>query len=305
MGMIEIGMGSVQTWECDYMDHLNVQHYVARASEALAGLATALGIGPKYGREHGVSLTALDHHIRFLRELRPGAPFVFIGGILEVRRDTLKLYQEMRNTQTGEVAASFVTEAALLDRTASARHALPADVAKRAEVLRATLPDYAAPKGIDFSAPRTAPTWDEAERLGLMLIQQGVVNAAECDGQGFMTTRAYMGRVSDGIPNLIARTGGADRARKAGIGGAALEYRFVYRAVPREGDVLALRSGIKALNGKTIVWVHWLFDRESGTAVATAEAVGVNFDLVARKAVDISDTARREMQRYLVPALSA
>jgi len=113
-----------------------------------------------------------------------------------------------------------------------------------------------------------------------------------------------MGRVSDGIPNLIAHTRGAEGVRKDGIGGAALEYRFVYRAVPREGDLLALRSGIKALNGRTIVWVHWLFDRESEMAVATAEAVGVNFDLVARKVVDISDAARREMQRYLVPSLS-
>jgi len=131
MAMIEIGMGSVQTWECDHMDHLNVQHYVSRASEALGGLATALGIGPKFGREHGVVLTPVDHHIRFLRELRPGAPFIFTGGVLDMRRDTLKLYQEMRNTQTGQVAASFVTEAALLERSTGARRILPANVADR------------------------------------------------------------------------------------------------------------------------------------------------------------------------------
>ncbi|MGH7002122.1 MAG: thioesterase family protein, partial [Stellaceae bacterium] len=131
----------------------------------------------------------------------------------------------------------------------------------------------------------------------------GAVGASDCDRHGFMVTRAFMGRISDAIPNMIAKIRGVDRSEE-GSGGAALEYRLVYHAAPREGDVLALRSGIKAIGSKTFLWGHWLFDRESGEAVATAEAVAVAFDLATRKSIAISAEMRRSLQNHLVPELS-
>ena len=41
-----------------------------------------------------------------------------------------------------------------------------------------------------------------------------------------------------------------------------------------------VRSGLKAVGSKTTTWAHWLFDGESGAAVAAAEASG--FDLCER-----------------------
>ena len=69
--MIEVARSSVQTWECDQMGHMNVQFYVAKAEEGMAALATALGLGHHVQRENGTVLVAREHHIRFLRELRP------------------------------------------------------------------------------------------------------------------------------------------------------------------------------------------------------------------------------------------
>ena len=119
-----------------------------------------------------------------------------------------------------------------------------------------------------------------------------------------MQIRAFMGRVSDAIPNLLALTQRADRSADGKVGGAALEYRLVYHAMPREGDVLALRSGVKAMGGKTFTWVHWLIDVDTGRAVMTTEAVAVSFDLVARKAIDIDPALRQMMEPFLVPDLS-
>lgn len=302
--MIEIGLGSVQSWECDTMGHLNVQHYVSRAGESLGGLALALGLGPSYLRARGLRLAVTDHHIRFLRELRPGAPFVFMGGVVEMADITLRLYQEMRNTLTSKVSAAFVTEAQLHDLKSGEPQLLLPDVRTKAEDLAVTLPEYAAPKGVTRDPVRPTPSWQEADQLGLVLIQQGAVTPGECDEHGFMASRAYMGRVSDGIANLFARTRGKDGARDENTGGAALEYRFVYRGYPRASDVLSLRSGVKALGSKTITWTHWLFDRETGHAVATAEAVGVHFDLTSRKSIELSAAARRAMERHLVPSLT-
>jgi acyl-CoA thioester hydrolase len=41
---IEVWRGGVAAWEADEMGHLNVGFYVAKAMEALAGLAAELGM---------------------------------------------------------------------------------------------------------------------------------------------------------------------------------------------------------------------------------------------------------------------
>ena len=57
--MIETAMGSAQTWECDAMGHMNVQFYIARATDGLAAIGLALGLG---SQRTGVGLIATDHH---------------------------------------------------------------------------------------------------------------------------------------------------------------------------------------------------------------------------------------------------
>jgi len=58
------------------------------------------------------------------------------------------------------------------------------------------------------------------------------------------------------------------------------------------------------VGSKTTTWTHWLFDGESGVAAAAAEAVGVSFDLTARKAVGMEEAVRRALQELVVPGLS-
>jgi acyl-CoA thioester hydrolase len=301
--MIEIGLGSVQSWECDVMGHMNVQFYVARMSGSLPALLAALGFGPRHCRALDVELAPVDHHIRFLRELRPGEPFTIVGGVLGVAGERLRLYQEIRNTLTGAVAASFVTEATMVD--AERRNPLPLPEPLRAAATGQSeaLPEHARPRGLTLDAPRPRPSWGEADRLDLMLTQQSAVTPAECEHRGFMVTRAVIGRVADSMPNLVAKTRGIDRSA-AHSGDAALEYRLVYHATPCQGDLLALRAGIKAIGAKSFTWAHWLFDRETGEAVATTEAVVVAFDLDTRKAVEIGPELRERLTKFLVPGLS-
>jgi len=301
--MIEIGLGSVQNWECDVMGHMNVQFYVARMGDSLPALAIALGLGPRECRALGAALVPVDHHIRFLKELRPGEPFSVFGAVLGADGDTLRLYQEMRNTATGDVAASFVTVAALVDGERRFRLPLPDAVKSRAAALAEPVPEHGRPRGLALDLPRPRPDWAEADRLGLMLTQQAAVGAQECDRLGLMLTRAVIGRVADSIPNMIAKTRGGDRSAD-GTGGAALEYRLVYHATPRQGDVLALRAGIKTIGAKAVTWGHWLFDRESGEAVATTEAVAVTLDLATRKSVALAEPMRQRLGGFLVPGLS-
>ena len=49
--LVELGRGSVQTWECDAMGHLNVQYYMTRAQDAMAELLFRCGVSPSPGQE--------------------------------------------------------------------------------------------------------------------------------------------------------------------------------------------------------------------------------------------------------------
>jgi acyl-CoA thioester hydrolase len=301
--VIEIGMGSVQTGECDVMGHMNVRHYVARALEAMAWLGLELGLGPAHAREHAAGLVPADQHIRFLRELPAGAPFSVWGGVVGVRGRRLRLYQEIRNTAADQVAATLVADAALVDlRTGEARP-LPPGIGAAAARLATEVPDHAAPRGLRFDPPGEPLTLSRARELGLTQTQKGAVAAAECNEHGLMRADGVIARVWDGVPHSPARAARREARASGGLGGAALEYRLVYHRPARAGDLLAVLSGLKAVGGKTVTWTHWLFDGESGTAVAAAEVVGVSFDLATRKAVAMDDEARRALEGLVVPGL--
>lgn len=303
MSLIEIGRNSVQTWECDAMDHMNVQFYVQRAAEGLASLAMELGVGPGYARSHDTALYPIDQHLRFLKEMRVGTPFAVYGGVLEADSQSVRVYSEIRHSITDAPSATFITDCAFVDRSTLKPKSLPSSALQRAEQLKTVLPSHAAPRGVTLGEARAAPSLAEADRLKMVRTFQSVVSPHDCDTHGFMEQRAYMGRVSDAIPNLLAQAMGRDRGQST-IGGAALEYRFVFRKAAQEGDILAVRSGLKSVANKTYNWVHWLFDLDTGDAVATAEAVAISLDLTTRKSIDIPPEMRAHLERLLVTGLS-
>ena len=162
---------------------------------------------------------------------------------------------------------------------------------------------HGAPRGLELYDPRPAPKLKEADAMGMVRVWQGEILPALCDAQGFLTVRNFMGIVSDGIPNLIVQTDGTDRSKTPAVGGAALEYRFVYRRYPRIGDIVALRSGLKQVGPKTYTWSHWLFDLETGEAIATAEAVAIALDLTTRKAIPIPEEMRTHLESLVIEGL--
>lgn len=301
-GMIEVARSSVQTWECDQMGHMNVQFYLDKAAQGMAALALELGVGPAAARSASATLIAREHHVRFLREQRPGAPFFLRAGIVAAAQDRLRIYQEMVETVSGAPAATFLIEAEWIAATSRTTQPLPpALVAPMGD--RVQVPDHGSPRGLELSPPRAAPELAAADQAGMLRTWQGVVSSAQCDAAGFLTDRHFMGIVSDSIPNLLAMTSGSDRSKADNVGGAALEYRFVYRGHPQAGDVLTLRSGLKQVSSKTYTWCHWLFDLETGAAVATAEAVAIALDLEARRAIPIPDAMRADLEARVIPGL--
>ncbi len=303
MSFVELYRSSVQTWETDGMGHMNVQFYSEKATSALAALSIQLGHGRDEIARTGARLVAEDHHIRFLREQRPGSPIFIRGGVVDADPNRLTCYFEMVNTVSGDVAATFLAHASLRSDTDRAQVPISEAMIAKTEAVKVDVPGHGSPRGLELTPPRSAPNLADAEAMGLLTTFQGEILRDWCVTGDFLATRRYMGIVSDSIPNLLAQTRGDDRSKDSTTGGAALEYRFVYRDAPKVGDVLTLRSGLKEVTDKTYTWAHWLFDLETGECVATAEAVAIALDLVARKAIPIPPDMKAGLETFVVPGL--
>ena len=299
--MIEVLRSGVNTWECDQMGHLNVRHYFGRANHGLVTLALQLGLLPSQLRADGVVLRAHEQHVRFMRELRPGTSYTVHAGVVSASPARLSVYEEMRLVHKPEVAASMLSEVGMLE-VASGRELRFSDaVLARARELTTAIPMDSAPRGIERTTPRVPPLRDEALQRGLIGAYLGPVLPEDCDAHGEMTEAAFMARVSDGIGHLFHAL---NSTRVAGVGGAALEYRYVFHQRPRLGDVIEVRSGLKGLGRKTSHFCHWIFNVETGRCAATSEAVAVAFDLTTRKSVEISAEGRLVLEQHIVPDLS-
>ncbi|WP_198372096.1 thioesterase family protein [Roseomonas rosulenta] len=287
--MIVIGRGSVQQDECDVMGHMNVRHYVARAADALDWLMLEAGLPPSRQR-----LAVMDQHLRFLREMAPGTPFTILGGIISRGADRLRTVVEIRNSATDAPAATLVTDLGLWGA--------PLPVLPGAERLSVTLPPHAGPRGLGFDPPRPLPDRAAAQAMGLTEGYRGAVRPDECDMQGVMRPDVIIARIWDGVPNLRNRGTGLG-IREEGMGSAALEYRVAQFRPLAAGQLLSVCSGLKALGEKTTTWTHLVHDGETGAVVAAAEAVGIAFDLKARRAVAIPAERRAALDALLVPGL--
>ena len=303
----ELWRGGVNTWECDEMGHMNVRFYVARMGEGLAALARLLGMADAFTPHAASSLIVRDHHLRFLREAHAGTPLHMTGGIVDMDETAATVLMVLFHSRTGEAAAAAVTRLIHVNPESGRAFAWPRRARDAAKNLAVDIPAYAAPRGIPGDAAPFQASMARAGELGLACIGRGAVKPQDCDVFGRMRAEEFIGRVSDGAPSLVGpvRDAVAEAAPEpvARVGGAVLEYRLRYLEWPRVGDHLELRSGVAALEEKTMRLVHWLLDPVTGKVWADAEVVGVNFDIDNRKIIPIAPQARAALKHHVVKGL--
>ena len=133
----------------------------------------------------------------------------------------------------------------------------------------------------------------DAERIGLIDAGRSVVSPAECDEHGEFLPRYQFARYSDGAPFLWNHLGfdrAAMQARQEGT--VVVEMLNHYRRPLRAGDLIVVMSGLADFSDKVLKFTHFLFDAESGTLAACAEAVGMKFDQKVRRIMTFSDDDR-------------
>lgn len=300
--MIETARNSTQLWELDQMRHMNVQFYVDRAADGLATISVKLGMNRPHTQPQHPLLVPSQQHIRFLRERAVGSPFYLRGGITDFNPARVTVYQEMVGTVADEIAATFVTQLEARSATTHEPGEFPESVMERAGTLKIRQPADDRPNGLQLEPARSLPTLPDAIAMGMLPTFQAPVHSDQCDRFGWLRPRHFMGMASNAVPTLLAHIGGAGRDR-ADIGGAALQFRFVYYRYPRAGDVAVMRSAVSRIGDKTYNFCHWLFDLDTGEALASAETVIATLDLKARKIIPLPPEVRAKLETHLLRGL--
>jgi len=300
---VEVWRGSVATWECDAMGHLNVGFYVAKSMEGLIGLAAELGMPGAFSPDALSTLMVREQHIRFIQEARPGAPLHMIGGVVEWGETDARLVLLLRH-RTGEIAAVFQTLVSHATAQEARAFPWPARMCERALALTMEIPAEARPRSIGLDPAESQASLERAVDLGLKRTALGAVRPADCDAFGRMRTELMMARISDGIPHLFEGTRPGAQENGTRTGGAALEYRLIHLAWPRAGDRVELRSGSAGGDARFRKLIHWLLDPATGRPWGVAEAIAVSFDLETRKLITLTDEALAQANAQVVPGLT-
>jgi acyl-CoA thioester hydrolase len=138
----------------------------------------------------------------------------------------------------------------------------------------------------------------EAPATGLVEVGRSMVKPEECDEKGEFLPRHYFGRYSDGAPFLWNHLG-FDRAamQERQEGSVVVEMRNEHHGALRAGDLAIVLSGLASFTDKILTFSHFLFEAETGTLVACAEAVGVKFDQKIRKIMRFTDEDRARLEQ--------
>ena len=133
--------GTVYPWHCDHVGHMNIMWYVGKFDEANWNFFARLGLTPSYLRESGRGMAAVQQQITYKRELLAGDIIDIRSTLLEVRDKSIRFVHDMRNAETGEIAAICEITAVHIDRRARKAVALPTAVRDAAAAL---VPEVAA-----------------------------------------------------------------------------------------------------------------------------------------------------------------
>jgi acyl-CoA thioester hydrolase len=114
---------------------MNVMWYAGKFDEASWQLLSTLGLTSSRFRKEGTAMVAMEQQTNYHRELHSGDVVTIRSAILEVRDESLRFIHEMRDDETGEVAAASALVGVYLDATVRKALSLPSEVRERAVLM--------------------------------------------------------------------------------------------------------------------------------------------------------------------------
>jgi acyl-CoA thioester hydrolase len=107
--------GTVYTWHCDHLGHMNNMWYAGKFDEASWNLLVQIGMTPSYMREANRGLATVEQITTFKRELVAGDSVEVRSHLVEVRERVMRIMHTMHHVETGEVCATCAITAVHMD----------------------------------------------------------------------------------------------------------------------------------------------------------------------------------------------
>jgi acyl-CoA thioester hydrolase len=128
----------------------------------------------------------------------------------------------------------------------------------------------------------------------MVTVYKGIVQPWLCDGMGHLTTRHYLGMFDDASYHLLHQVFGyaGPFGEHQDRGWADVKHVIEYRGELMAGTLIEIRGELVKLGGKSATARYEMVNLATGAVAATLESVSAYFDLVARKAVPLTDAMR-------------
>ncbi|HEX4858701.1 MAG TPA: acyl-CoA thioesterase [Usitatibacteraceae bacterium] len=127
--------GTVYPWHGDHVGHMNVMWYVGKFDEATWHFFHVLGITPTFLRESQRGMAAVEQHLSYMSELHAGDIVSVHSHLVEIREKSIRFGHEMRNEETGAIAARSTIKAVHMDTRVRKSCAFPEGVLAAARAL--------------------------------------------------------------------------------------------------------------------------------------------------------------------------
>jgi len=279
--------GSVNRWECDENDHLNVRFYMQKHWQALCGGAAELSWSSHPDPDE-LRARLRVQHVRFLRESRLAAPLSGFIGVVARDADSADVLTELRHAFTNELLSTCVHRFTGIT-------APPSD----------ELPDDAAPRGVpDRDLAHSTLSLSDVADHGFRPIGLGVVQQDECGRDGTLSIHSYMARISDSMPHLWGQLVGGSGELGEDEGSAVLEYRLRYHRPLYVGQRFKIMSGVSDIDAKVLRFAHLICNTDDGRVCVSAEAAGICMDLRHRRIKVLPDDLQRTARGRLINSMN-
>lgn len=276
--------------QIDHLGHMNVMFYGAHAARGADVLLDR--ITPDDRR--GPPLVESDRYTRHHREQLVGSHLEVRGGVIDETSSGLRLFEELVNADTQEVAATFILR-------------LQADRWHAAGRPTVEVPDYGQPRSvpIDDDPTKNAPSLARLRERDLAIRQVRTLT----DDETGNSHGASIGLVADLCWGGVPLDGRAYQEFHEGPGGvqigwATMETRATWNRRPSAGDRVQSFEAEIDIGRKVMHSRHWVYDVDRGDLVCAFATVSLAFDPAQRRSVEIPDHIRRDFGVRLHPDLA-
>jgi len=274
---LETYRGVVNPWECDVVQHFTIAYYFDRFADATRNfldLCADEGLGADLG--HGPA----RYHATFQHELRAGADFHIMTGVIGLEAMTLKLGHRVLASTTGETVTWVTQYLAMPEAISSAR---------RHKLAALCLP-WPGPKAPDRPILRATRG---------QLAARDRVKPWEIDESGAMSLPAHIHRFSAASMQTLAAVGMTSHyMQEHQRGYSTFELDLSRLAGAGVGDIIEVVTSVAHLGTSSLRLAHRMTGRNGGEIAFLLQS-GVHLDMDARRSTAIPDELRPAIEKLL------